>query len=350
MPEIAGRRTVVVTDGVIGRLETVVALIETLAPVAVYDKVRRNPTVTDVDALAAVLKEKKAEAIVAIGGGSSLDCAKAASCLAKTGDPTIRAYHSGGKTFHNQGIPLLTVPTTAGTGSEVTPIAVLDDEEKDFKGPMASPSFYPVCAVVDPELTISVPLAVTASTALDALSHAIEGFWSKNHQPICDLLAMEAAKTVFENLMTVYENPSDGKGREALSYAALIAGAAFQMPKNAIMHACSFPLSNRAHLPHGTACALTMESSIRLNAPYMNGRMEAFARYCRFDSIEAMIERITLLKRRGGLPCSLEEAGIAPEMVEILIRESFHPLMKNNPKEVTEDDLRNIYAELASHG
>ncbi len=347
LPEISGKRLVVVSDPVIARLQAVQTVIEQLAPAAVYTDVRPNPTVENVDTLTAILRKADAEVIAAIGGGSALDCAKAASCLAKTGDAGIRAYHSEGKSFAGQRIPLVTIPTTSGTGSEVTPISVLDDEEKNFKGPMSTPLFYPVLAVVDPDLTLSVPLEVTAATALDALSHSIEGFWSKNHQPICDALAKEAAKTIFENLGKVYDNLADPAARERLSYAALLAGIAFQMPKNAIMHACSYPLSNRAHLAHGAACAFTMEASIRLNTPHMDGRMEEFAACCGFASVNEMIDAITTLKRRGGLPCTLAEAGIDAGMVDLLIKESFHPVMNNNPKTVTEDDLHKIYAELA---
>jgi alcohol dehydrogenase class IV len=119
------------------------------------------------------------------------------------------------------------------------------------------------------------------------------------------------------------------------------------MPKNAMMHACSYPLSNRAHLSHGAACAFTMEPSIRLNTPHMGGRMEEFATACGFATVDAMIAQITVLKKRGGLPCTLKEAGIAPEMVETLIKESFHPVIKNNPKEVTVEDLQKIYKEIA---
>ena len=350
IPELSGRRIVVVTDPVVGKLPSIRAVIESLSPVAVFNGVRPNPTVANADALAELLRKEKAEAIVAVGGGSSLDCAKAASCLAKTDIKTdalsIRPYHSEGKVFSSGNIPIVAVPTTAGTGSEVTPIAVLDDEEKNIKGPMTSPLFYPAVAVVDSDLTISVPLSVTAATALDALSHSIEGYWSKNHQPICDALAKEAAKTIFEYLPKVYDNLGDPVARERLSYAALVAGIAFHMPKNAIMHACSYPLSNRARLAHGAACALTMEASIRLNTPYMDGRMEEFALACGFNTVAEMVDAVTVLKRLGTLPCTLKEAGIGPELVETLIQESFHPVIKNNPKEVTEGDLRNIYAEL----
>lgn len=346
LPEIKGRRVVVVTDPVVSKLPPSESMIRRLKPVAVFDGVRPNPTVANVDELTELLRKKRAGTVVAVGGGSSLDCAKAAACLAVTNEPGIRPFHSGGKEFVEPGLPLVALPTTAGTGSEVTPIAVLDDEEKCFKGPANSPFFYPTVAVVDPEWTLSVPIHVTAATGLDALSHTIEGFWSIHHQPICDTLAKEAAKTIFDSLPAVFDNPDNVEARTEMSYAATLAGIAFQLPKNAIIHACSYPLSARAHMAHGAACAFTMEAAIRLNTPYMDGRMEEFAAYCGFSTIRAMTDTITLLKHRGGLPCTLKEAKIDAETVELLIRDSFHPLMKNNPKTVTEEDLRNIYEEL----
>ena len=341
-----GARPVLVIDAALPRLPWARALAESLSPVAVFSDIRPNPTVANVDALASVLRRERADVAVAVGGGSSLDCAKAAAALAAAADASIRPYHSGGKAFARPGPPLIAVPTTAGTGSEATPISVLDDEEKDFKSPFASPFFYPAKAVVDPELCYSLPKAVTASTGLDALSHAIEGYWSKNRQPICDALALEAARTIFAHLATACREPENAAAREAMSYGALLAGIAFHMPKNAIIHACSFPLSNRFHLPHGVACALTMEEAIRLNAPHMGGRMEAFAAACGFADIDGMTAAIRRLKREGGLPCTLSEAGVPEEAVPELIDGSFHPLMKNNPKEVTREDLEMIYRRL----
>ncbi len=343
-----GCRKMVVTDRILAGLPQIQALIAGLGDVCVFTDVNPNPTVDNVDALGKLLIETGTEVIVAIGGGSAIDCAKAAACLVKSGIASIRPFHSEGKKFEtgNGAIPLIAVPTTAGTGSEVTPFAVLDDTEKNFKGPIACEMFYPKIAVIDPELTLSVPVKITATTALDALSHAIEGYWSKNHQPICDLLALEAAKNIFANLENVLNNSGDKCGREALAYAALLAGMAFQLPKNAIMHACSFPLSNRFHLPHGAACAFTMEAAIRLNTPFMGGRMEKFAEYCGFDSIAKMIKQITRFKTLGGLPRTLADAGIGKGDIELLVQESFHPLMNNNPKPVTAKDLKNLYLGL----
>ena len=239
------------------------------------------------------------------------------------------------------------MPTTAGTGSEVTPFAVLDDTEQGVKGPIAADAFYPLLAIVDPALTFSLPKTITAATGLDALSHAMEGYWSRNHQPLCDSMAMESGRLIFKYLPAVYENPADETARGAMSYAALLAGMAFQLPKNAMVHACSFPLSNRFHMPHGTACAFTLEFALKLNTPATDGRMEAFVAYCGFEGVDAMADAIQKLKRDGGLPCTLAEAGIPADAVDVLIRESFHPLMNNNPVQVTEDDLYRMYRELA---
>jgi len=341
-----GDKAVIVTDRKLVNLPFFQRIAGDFNKAAVFSEVGENPTVRNVDALTGFIRANAFNLIVAVGGGSSLDCAKAASALAPAEGESIREYHTGGKKFGGTHWPLIAVPTTAGTGSEVTPFAVLDDTEKNIKGPMASDSFYPVCAVVDPELTVSLPLKVTAATAMDALCHAIEGYWSRNHQPICDLFAREAARQIFLNLENVLKNPADINGRTALSYAALTAGMAFQLPKNAVVHACSFPLSARYHMPHGVACAFTLEGAIELNAPYMDGRMEAFCYYCGFGSIAEMTAVVKRLKKLGGLPLNLKEAGIDESQIAILVEESFHPLIKNNPKEVEKKDLFAIYEKL----
>lgn len=341
-----GSKKMVVTDSSLAGMDFIKSVISNINNKIVFSEVRPNPSVENVDTLTRLLREEKIDSIIAIGGGSSIDCAKAASCLALTEEESIRSFHSEGKVLGAEHLPVIAVPTTAGTGSEVTPFSVLDDVEKNIKGPIAADAFYPVAAIVDPELTYSVPETITAATALDSLSHAIEGYWSKNNQPICSTFSIEAAKSIFSNLEKVLSNPSDKEGRKALSYAALLAGMAFQLPKNAIMHACSFPLSNRFHLSHGAACAFTMELSIKLNAPHMDGRMEEFSEACGFSNLEEMITKITDLKKSGKLPCTLEDAGIEAKDIEMLVNESMHPLMNNNPKAVSKEDLHVMYEQL----
>jgi alcohol dehydrogenase len=158
---------------------------------------------------------------------------------------------------------------------------------------------------------------------------------------------MEAGRRIFASLPKVLANPVDLAARSDMAYAALLAGMAFQLPKNAMVHACSFPLSSRYHMPHGAACAFTLEFAVRFNAPAMAGRMEQFAAACGFPTVSAMADAIGALKRQGGLPCTLVDAGIPSEALPQLVAESFHPLMKNNPRDVTADDLERMYEELA---
>jgi len=350
LPQLAascGARPLLVADRDLVRLPLWSRVQEALPGVPVFSEVTPDPTVDAVDALAGRLRADRHDVLVAVGGGSAMDCAKAAACLAAGDLPTIRAVHTGGVPLGKARLPLIAVPTTAGTGSEVTPFAVLNDPERNIKGPLAGDALYPVHAVVDPELTHSLPRQVTVVTGLDALSHAIEGYWSRGHQPVCDLLAIEAARLICQHLRQAACQPDDAAARAAMSYAAMLAGVAFQLPKNALVHACSFPLSTRYHLPHGAACAFTLEEAIRFNAPEMGERMAAFLRGIGLETTAELVALVRELKQLGGLPCTLREAGIPREAIPQLARESFHPLIRNNPRTVTEDDLCAMYERLA---
>jgi alcohol dehydrogenase len=342
-----GGRPLLVADCDLVRLPLWQRIEEILPGMPVFSDVTPDPTVDSVDALAVRLRDGRHDLLVAVGGGSAMDCAKAAAVLAAGPLPSIRAVHSGGIPLGSARLPLIAVPTTAGTGSEVTPFAVLNDPEKHIKGPIAGDALYPVHAVVDPELTHSLPRRVTIVTGLDALSHAIEGYWSRGHQPLCDMLAIEAAALICRHLRRAAEQPDDVPARSALSYAATLAGVAFQLPKNAMVHACSFPLSTRYHLPHGAACAFTLEEAIRLNTPVMGDRMTDFLHKIGMTNAEDLIARVRDLKRLGDLPCTLGEVGIPAEDIPQLARESFHPLMRNNPRTLSEGDLIAMYQRLA---
>jgi alcohol dehydrogenase len=350
LPRIVGQygtRPLLVTDQNLPGLPCFRRVQAVLPEVPVFCDVTPDPTVDCVDALAARLCGEHFDVVVALGGGSAMDCAKAAAAAAASALPSIRAAHSEGAPLGKATLPVIAVPTTAGTGSELTPFAVLNDTAKQIKGPIAGDALYPVHAVVDPELTHSLPLAVTVATGLDALSHAVEAYWSRGHQPFCDLLAIEAARLIAANLKRAAEYPDDAGARSAMSLAATLAGAAFQLPKNAMVHACSFPLSTRYHMPHGAACAFTLEEAIRFNAPAMGERMTVFLRGIGLDNVEDLVKLVGELKRLGGLPCTLREAGIPATDISYLVGESFHPLMRNNPRPVTESDLTAIYRRLA---
>jgi alcohol dehydrogenase class IV len=309
---------------------------------AVYSQITPNPRVDEADACAGLMRSTGADFAVSLGGGSSLDCAKAACALAVSGG-SARDYHSGGKKFTRRGLPLIAVPTTAGTGSEVTCVAVLSDPEKGIKGPIANPLLFPAMALIDPELTLSVPPKVTASTGLDVLSHAIEGFWSKGHQPVCDALALHAARLAFANIRRAYDDGGDLDAREKMCEASVTAGLAFTLPKTAASHACSFPLTAVYGLPHGEACAFTLDVLCAINAPAEGGRLNDFAKELGFGGAEDMGREITRIKRYTGMRCTLKEAGISEQDLPELAKKCHHPNMLNNPVELDDRDIIDMF-------
>jgi len=300
----------------------------------IFSGLSPNPDVEEVDSCVQKVQNMRAEFILALGGGSAMDCAKAAAVIAKTDNPT-RYFHSECGAVQTPGLPVIAVPTTAGTGSEVTNVAVLSDRAKGIKGPMASDLMYVRLALIDPVLTLSVPPAVTASTGLDVLSHALEGYWSKNHQPICDALAIYAAKLVFDNLYATYEDGANLDAREQMCIASLIAGLSFNHPKTAASHACSFPLTNLYHMPHGEACAFTLDKLIAINCETNAERINTLARMVGFTDADQMAARTLELKQKMGMKCSLAQAGIRTEDLEELSKQCQHPNMRNNPTEMS---------------
>ena len=315
--------------------------------VASFGEISPNPDVTEVDACADVIRRENIGFVVALGGGSPMDCAKAAASVALTED-SIRKYHGTGVALPEAHLPLIAIPTTAGTGSEVTCVSVLSDHANGKKAPIVSEGFYPAAAIIDPELTYTMPPQVTAGTGIDVLSHAIEGYWSKGHQPICDTLAIHGARLVFEYLFRAYENPQDEEAREKMCEASVIAGLAFTLPKTTSSHACSFPLTNIYRIPHGEACGLTLDHFIRINAHGEGGeRVEYLAHKLGFTDADALADAVLELKRKMGLRCALHDLNLSDEQIAELVRISRHPNLYNNPVEITDEMLEEIYRTLA---
>ena len=310
--------------------------------VAVYGAISPNPDVTEVDACAAAIRESGADFVVALGGGSSMDCAKAASVTALSGE-SITRYHGTGIPVPREHLPIIAVPTTAGTGSEVTCVSVLTNHAEGKKCPINSNSFYPAVALIDPELTASMPPKVTASTGIDVLCHALEGFWSRGHQPVCDALALHACELVFRWLPVAWADGGNLEAREKMAEASVIAGLAFTLPKTTSSHACSFPLTNLYHIPHVEACGLTLDYFARVNANCEGGRVQAFARKLGFADVSAMADAIHQLKVTTGLRCDLRDLALTDEQIDELVRISHHPNLLNNPVEITDEILYDMY-------
>lgn len=290
---------------------------------AVFSEVLPNPQLSGVAETVRLAREHNADAIIGIGGGSSIDTAKLASACV-CGDESVEYYYETAN-FPGKHLSVIAIPTTAGTGSEVTQVSVIsrDGEKKTINNPV----FMPKLAIVDPELTYSVPKRTTMNTGLDALAHALEGYWSVNHQPICDIYAIEAVRLILENLEAAYSDGENAKARHNMSLASLLAGLAFAQPKTAASHACSYPLSADYHLPHGEACAFTLDSLVRMNA---DERLETLCHRVGLENTGALADKIAYFKRLGGLKtrlCELENVDIEKLAEDC----AAHPLMKNNP-------------------
>lgn len=316
---------------------------------AVFSDIRPNPTTDNVDDCVKLIREINADFAVALGGGSPMDCCKAACAIAK-GNDVIRSYHSEGKPVAaEEAIPMIAFSTTSGTASEVTNISVLTDVEKNLKNPMNDPAMYPKIAVIDPELTLSVPKQITASTGLDVLSHAIESYWSTLNQPVCTACSIYSARLVFEWLEKAYNEPDNLEAREKMAAASIVAGVAFSHPRTTGSHACSFPLTNIYGLPHGEACAFTLDYFIKFNADNADkdGRITALAKDLGFDSPYAMAEEISAMKERMGMKSRLSQIGCkTEEQISELTEKSMSMLMERNPVVLTKENIYEMYKNL----
>lgn len=317
--------------------------------VEIFSDIRPNPTTDNVNDCVRLMREVDADFAVALGGGSPMDCCKAA-CAIVRGDDNIEPYHSLGKPISaKEAIPMIAVTTTSGTASEVTNISVLTDINKNLKQPMNDPAMYPKIAVIDPELTLTVPPQVTASTGLDVLSHAIESYWSTLNQPICSACSIYAARLVFEWLEKAYTEPENLTAREKMAEASIVAGVAFSHPRTTGSHACSFPLTNIYGVPHGEACAFTLDYFVKFNAKHADsdGRLDALAKDCGFDSAYEMADEISAMKKRMGMRSRLSEIGCtSDEQIAELTKKSMSMLMKRNPIELSESDIGEMYNKL----
>lgn len=265
-----------------------------------------------------------ADLVLGIGGGSSLDTAKAVAVLCDNPAPVSQYYMSEGKPFQIK-IPLILVPTTAGTGSEVTVMGVIHDSIRNMKETVIRPADL---AIVDPELTVTVPPAVTAATALDAMSHALEAYTSAGHTPVSDMQALEAVRLIRENLVNACKNGNDLEARTNLAFASNIAGMAFNDASVHLGHAAAHELGIRFHMPHGVACALAMPEVIRFAADFMPGRIRKIAEALGLqsdsegtdDEIKSyVVDCLTSLMRKTGIR-SMRAQGLSLDQVKACAR------------------------------
>lgn len=263
--EAAGaRRCALVTTGGMVRRGVVARIERALGSrlVGSFSAVEANPTVASCTRAREALDSADAEVLIALGGGSSIDTAKAvAAARAHVGFPDWLDRHlRAGEPFaaRFEPPPIIAIPTTAGTGSEVTMWGTIWDEQTAGKHSISHPSLYPEVALLDPALTLSVPRDTTVASALDALSHAMEAIWNRAANPVADALAVRAIRGITRDLSRVVEEPEDLRARAGLQSSALLAGLAISSTRTALAHSISYPLTAELGVPHGIACSLTL--------------------------------------------------------------------------------------------
>ncbi len=317
-----------------------------------FDEVVPDSEVELVERGAQVARERGADRIVALGGGSSIDTAKAINLLLSEGGRLLD--HQGVQTLTRPLLPLIAIPTTAGTGSEVSTAAVIHDAATRTKVSFVDRHLAPALAVLDPELTLTLPARVTAATGMDALTHAIEAYVGLEASPFSDALAAQAIQLVYEHLEQAVANPSDLDARSGMLLASTLAGIAFSHSMVGVVHAMAHALGGLCRVPHGEANGVMLPHGIEFNLPE---RREKFARVAAWLGSEAgpaaaaaMVRRLLRsLRERCGTPTTLAEAGVKLEALpELAALAACDGTIFYNPREVTEANLLQLLQ--AAHG
>jgi len=281
--------------------------------------------------------------IIAIGGGSVLDLGKGLAFMMKQKAPLEQAVLNENFTGAEASIPLIAIPTTSGSGSEATPWATFWDSKNKRKHSLSHNNMFAHYAIIDTELTFSLPPLQTAICGFDALAHAFEAFWSKNANPISDTYAIEAIHLIMENLVRAIQEPLNAAGRAAMARASLFAGLAFSNTKTAAVHAVSYPFTLHFDIPHGLACQLILAEFWRFNRPYIPvGKIGRLERTLGIDA-DDLFRKIKELAVDSDLPATLKSANIPQSGIATIIQDGFEPTrVLNNPRKLTHDDLKEL--------
>ncbi len=291
--------------------------------------------------------------VIAMGGGSVLDSAKMISVLLRNRDYLDDLLDA--QRIKERGVPLIAIPTSAGTGSEATPNSIVVVPEQKVKVGVVHPYFIADFVVLDPEVTISLPPDVTASTGLDAFCHAIECFISKKRNPFSDMYALEAIRLISRSLVNAYRDGNDLKAREDMLLAAFYGGMCIASSSTVAVHALSYPLGGRYRIPHGISNAILLPWVMEFNRDAVVDRFSEVATAMGIppgtDNVETSkktVEFIFSLVRSLGIPSDLRELGVKKEDLDDIVDSAMKVtrLLDNNPKPVSPEDARNIYLKL----
>lgn len=352
-----GERILFVTDGGLRKLGLCEPALASLSGsgivVTIFDAVEADPSLSTVVAAVEVAKAAGVTGVIGFGGGSSLDVAKVVALLCGSGEDIDGVWGVGNA--KGPRLPLALVPTTAGTGSEVTPVSIITVGGDEKRG-VSSPIILPDIAILDADLTLGLPPSITAATGIDAMVHAIEAYASRNanNNPLSRMLARQALQLLGANIEKAVFDGKDQAARGAMLLGSMLAGQAFANSPVAAVHALAYPIGGTFHIPHGLSNALVLPHVLRFNAPvaasvYAEIAADAFPDLaCEEDTAQrcaAFVERLAELSARLGLQPRLRDVGIGEEHLAGMVRDAMKQtrLLVNNPRDVNEADALEIY-------
>ena len=320
----------------------------------IYDGIKPNPTIENVTAGVDACKAAGADVIVAVGGGSPIDTSKAiATIITNPEFGDVRSLEGLAPT-KNPCLPIIAVTTTSGTAAEVTINYVITDVEKNRKFVCVDPHDIPIVAIVDPDMSASMPTGLCAATGMDALVHAVEGYITKGAWELTDMLHLKAIEIIGRSLRSAVAG--DFGGREAMSLGQYIAGMGFSNVGLGIVHSMAHPLSAVYDIPHGKACAMLLTAVLKFNAPATGEKYREIARVMGVPGVDGMdqdtyrqaaIDVIQNLADDVGIPKSLSEAGVKREDIPFLAESAFNDACTpGNPRDVSLEEIIGIYESI----
>ena len=347
---LGSRRCLVVTDRGVSGLDWFADLVDGVRAAgfdaAVFDGVWGNPVVSQVDAGVAAWHAHGADTVVAVGGGAALDVAKAVALMA-THPGHLFDYEDevpGALAPTDATAPIIAVPTTAGTGSEVGRSAVISDDDTHVKRIIFGPPLLARVVLADPEVTVGLPAAITAATGMDALTHNVEAYLARNWHPMCDGIALEGMRLVAANLVRAVEVPDDLDARAGMLMASMMGAVAFQKGLG-VVHSCAHALGTVADVHHGLANAVMIDVALGFNVPTVPERFATMAAVVGCEpGADGFLSWLADLKAAVGIPATLADLGVDPgsldRLVEVAVADACHP---NNPRAVTAGDFADLF-------
>lgn len=328
---------------------------EAAIPYEIYDEVKPNPTVTNVKMGVEACKKAEADFIIAIGGGSSMDTAKGIGIICNNPEFSDVISLEGVADTKKKTVPIIALPTTAGTAAETTINYVIIDEEKQKKMVCVDPNDIPAVAIIDAELMYSLPKSLTAATGMDAMTHAIEGLITKGAWELSDMFEIKAIEMIHKYLPIAVNEPTNPVGRDGMAVAQYVAGMAFSNVGLGVDHGMAHPLSALHDIPHGVACAMLLPTVMKFNAPAALPKYVDIAKalgvykdgMTQQEAADAACTEIDNLSRLVGIPTHLSELGITEKDIDALADQAIVDVCTpGNPREVTRDDVVALYKQI----